>query len=380
MLDIMNKIFQRYLAANFILPFIVSTLFFVSFMLTFQIFRLTQLIVTKGVPVFDIVKLFTHFGISFLPLAIPLSALFATIYVFNKLSNDSEYIALRSFGVNKYQIYKPFFAVSILIGLMTFSLSQDLIPYSKKEFRRILENIQSTSLLSDIRSGQFFNSIPGITLFTKDVQNDGKNLEDVFIKYDSRDGVSKTIFAKQGEIVQDFDEETKIETIRLVLKDGNIINEYPTNHKIEKILFDVYNFPISDKTSEITIANKANLMSGKQLQEYLFTNKADSQKNASGFGDYISIKLEYWTRLNTCLQCLIFVLMGFVLGVKDVRSSKSSGSGKNLLIVLGYYVLFFGLISQATAGKIPAQVAVLVPTILLGVFSFKQFKKLDWTS
>ncbi|MCF6321032.1 MAG: winged helix-turn-helix transcriptional regulator [Rhizobiaceae bacterium] len=47
----MITIKQRYLAFNFIPPFAMSAFFFVAFLLTFQLFRLTRIITQKGVDI-----------------------------------------------------------------------------------------------------------------------------------------------------------------------------------------------------------------------------------------------------------------------------------------------------------------------------------------
>ena len=46
-----NKIFQRYLASNFIVPFAMSLTFFVAFLLTTQLFRFMRVVTKKGVSV-----------------------------------------------------------------------------------------------------------------------------------------------------------------------------------------------------------------------------------------------------------------------------------------------------------------------------------------
>ena len=92
----MLKVYQRYLAASFIPPFLISLVFFVSFLLTFQLFRITKILINKAVEVQAVFELVGHIALSFLPLAIPISAYFATIFTLNRLSEDSEVIALRS--------------------------------------------------------------------------------------------------------------------------------------------------------------------------------------------------------------------------------------------------------------------------------------------
>ena len=58
----MFKLYQRYLIANFLPPFLMSLLFFVSFLLTSQLFRLMRLVTKKGVDIivlFELLRLMT---------------------------------------------------------------------------------------------------------------------------------------------------------------------------------------------------------------------------------------------------------------------------------------------------------------------------------
>ena len=361
------------------MPFSVSTIFFVTFLLTFQLFRLTDLIISKGLSLGYTLELFGHIAITFLPMAIPLSVLFATIYTFNKMSNDSEYVAMRSFGMKKHYIFLPFLIVAFIIAIVTYSLNQNLIPYSKTQFKKSISSMRSSSLLADIKSGQFFTSIPGVTLFSEGVSEDSKKLENVFINFKSKGNVVKTIFASKGELKQFVDHKTNLETIRLVLEKGNIVNNYGKG-KLEKILFDRYNFPIGDKSLNAIFSTKANMMSGKTLKSFIDKYEGNIKKGDANFDDFMRVKLEYWTRFNTPLQCIVFVLIGFVLGVTDVRGGKGGKAGKNLLVLLAYYVVFFFLVSQARKGRIPTSVAIFLPTFLLSLYGLRQYQKLDWTS
>lgn len=375
----MNKLITKYLAANFIMPFTVSTIFFVTFLLTFQLFRITDLIVSKGLSIAYTLKLFGHIAITFLPMAVPLSALFATIFTVNKLCNDNEYVALRSFGVKKQFIIKPFIVVALFIAVVIYNLNQNIIPYSKSETNKAISNLKSSNFLADIKSGHFFTSIPNITLFADEVSEDGSELKNIFINVKGTNDRDKTIYANQGKVKKIYDPKDNSESLRLVLTDGNLINFFEDN-KSEKIIFKKYNFPIMDRSNLGFQIQKAGMMSGDRLKKVLKMDRYTRiNKIYLDDDDFIRAKIEYWNRFNTPFQVLVFCIIGFVLGVKDNRGSNKK-SGRNLLFILGYYVVFFGLISMARKEKIPVQVAVFLPTFLLLLVSTRLYQKLDWTS
>ena len=127
----MLRTIQRYLASNFIPPFVLSASFFVAFLLTFQLFRIIRIVTNKGVEFMVVLELVGHIAVSFLPMAIPLSALFATIYTMNKLSEDSEIVAMRSFGLKKTTLFLPLLFCGIFIAISIFVLNRNLISLFK---------------------------------------------------------------------------------------------------------------------------------------------------------------------------------------------------------------------------------------------------------
>jgi lipopolysaccharide export system permease protein len=156
----MRLLLQRYLAAQFILPLIVSTIFFISFLLTFELFRLTELLVTRDISIWFTLKLIGNIALTFVPLSLPIAVFFSTIYCMNKLSADSEYIAMRAGGITKSRILFPFLIVAGILTASVYQLNQTVIPQSNKAFRQKINFLTSSGLLAGIKEGQFFTHIP----------------------------------------------------------------------------------------------------------------------------------------------------------------------------------------------------------------------------
>src|SRR3990167_4655676 len=112
----MRKLYQTYIAAHFIVPFVASALFFVIFLLSFELFRITELLASKDITPWFVLSLIKDIALAFIPLAIPLSLFFSTMFAVSRLCSDSEYIALRSVGIQKHQILVPYLVVALLTG------------------------------------------------------------------------------------------------------------------------------------------------------------------------------------------------------------------------------------------------------------------------
>lgn len=383
------------MAYNFIPPFFLSAFFFVAFLLTFQLFRLTRIITKKGVDIGQVFELVGHISISFLPMAIPLSAFFATIYTLNKLSEDSEIVAMRSFGTTKWSLLKPFLIVATLIAVTLFSMNINLIPHSKTLFKNTVIKLTSKGFLTDIKSENFFTDIPGVTLFAEEVSDDSVIMKNVFISTsDIRKGIDRVIFAKKGVLIKQVISGTSMPALRFNLTDGNILKTEKKNGDIEKIIFQEYDFPILTggytpgfvtKDAMRTNSELSELIneSKKSLKELSLKKKLTNQEKIE-IGQIKSrlpkTELEYWTRFNAPAQIFLFIFLGFSLGIKKGRGRTKSSGTVGLLFLIGYYALFFVGVSLSRKGIVPPVLTVFLPTIFTGLVGSVYYKRLDWMS
>lgn len=390
----MVKIIYRYLGSNFALPFMVSTVFFVAFLLTFQLFRITQLVIAKGVPLVDVGELVMHIAISFIPMAVPLSILFASMFALNRLSEDSEIVAARSFGHSKFHLFIPFLIISILVAGAIYSLNRSIIPFSKRKFKNTIILLTSQGMLENIKPEQFFTDIPNVTLFAKTVDEGGLVLGNVFIH--NRGKEDQVIMAKKGVLVKQ-EGAAQTPSIRLHLFEGNIVKSNMANGNIQKILFNQYDFPIFQQDSKPGFVNKDSTRTSTELDAYinemelkkagalrLLKTRPLSPEESREF-DQISealpnAKLEFWERINSSFLCVVFTLLGFSLGIKHGRGKSRNTGGLALLAVICYYSIYFIGVAMAKKYSIPQFLVIFFPTALTALLAIRYYKKLDWVS
>ena len=389
------SIVQKYLSAHFIGPFVFSTIFFVVFLLTFQMFRIIRIVTSKGVEVLTVLELMGHIAVSFLPMAIPLSALFAMIFTLNKLSEDSEIVAMRSFGLKKSKLIYPFIILSVLIAAMIFVLNRNLIPYSKTMFKNTIIQLTSKGNMTDIKSGQFFTEIPDITLFAEEVSEGGVKLSEVFILQKKEQG-EHIIFAKRGALIKQSLGEYRSPGMRLHLEEGNIV-KFTDGVETEKILFDEYDFPVLSGGGLPGFVTKDSMRSNSELRKVILERREElnrlqklkdegkiSRNDDVQLGyiikDLPKSEIEFWTRYNTPLQVMLFMFLGFSLGIKRGRGKTKSSGSLGMVFLIGYYVLFFAGVSLARKGSVPAYLVVFLPTLITFLLGIRFYKNLDWQS
>lgn len=376
----MRLLIQRYLAAQFILPLLVSTMFFICFLLTFELFRMTDLLVSRDVSLWFTAGLIGNITLTFIPLSIPIAVFFSTIFCLNRMSADSEYIAMRAGGLTKERIVLPFLIVAAILTVSIYHLNQSLIPVSNKEFKKKITYLTSSGLLAGIKEGQFFTMIPNVTLFATKATKYGRNLEEVFLHLKEKEGQERVIFSKRGELIFEKNADQMADKLTLVLYDGNIIGQAKKN-ELEKILFTKYSFPITQGQFGDRFSLKETMLSSDELAMILKMKPEEADKKYRfNKKDLFNARYEFWNRKNGALICFIFCFLGFSLGVSGNRGKGRNSGLIGLVCLIVYYGIFFSLVSVAKKEIIPIPVAVFAPAFVIAAISLYFYRKLDWQS
>lgn len=379
----MLKILHRYLAGNFIVPFVGSLGFFILFLLTFQLFRVMRFAVQKNVEWMAIFELMGHICISFLPISLPLAGLFAMIYAMGRLSDDAEIVAMRSFGLSKYKLFFPFLCLAIGVAIVTYALGSRVIPHSQDRFKNQMVRMSSKGALSEIKAGEFFTEIPSITLFAERVKNDGELLEEVFI-YDKNKTQTRVIAAEKADfIIENKDDPNKAINLKFKFYNGNLFQYKNDEVNYQKVNFEIYDMPISGQSFEVGSVSKDSMLSSSALSKKISYLEKKVAAKGSKRGDRVSLaksKIEFLNRYNTPIQFIIFVLVGFSLGIKKMRGNKSNASYFGILFLIGHYFLFLGGIGAAKKLSLPVEAAIFGPTFISFLFGIFLLKRMDWAS
>lgn len=80
-------------------------------MLTKELLRLVELLVTKGIGLLSVLKVFAHLLPSFLVLTLPIAGIIASITAFGRLSLDKELVAMRAAGLSLLRLSHSVFSL-----------------------------------------------------------------------------------------------------------------------------------------------------------------------------------------------------------------------------------------------------------------------------
>jgi lipopolysaccharide export system permease protein len=255
----------------------------------------------KGLEWYIILELMFYFSANWVPLALPLSLLLASIMAFGKLGETNELTAMKASGMSLFRIMRPLLVIVIGISVFAFYFTNYLLPGANFKLRVLISDIQETKAAIVFKEGVFYDELEGYNILIGKKHPDGKTFDDILIydytaqinnySYNDPRDYKRVISAKSGKIVQS----KKTSSLMLELFDGVIVQEMnPKEVDNSTMPYSRYYF---DKTSlQIQLQSFAferseieqyeadlDLMSFKQLSRQLDTLYFRQQQLAKSY-------------------------------------------------------------------------------------------------
>jgi lipopolysaccharide export system permease protein len=351
------KIIDRYIVKEILSPFFLGLLLFTFVLLLNRIFKLTDLIVTKGVSVWVVAKLIGYIMPYFFTLTIPMAVLLASLVAFGRLTTDSEIIALKATGFSLYRLMAPVLVLSLLAGAATAYLSLYLAPVKARTFKRDVFLLAKTHGVIGIEEGVFNDTFKKLIIYAQETPSSDE-MRGVFISDERNPAEPYVIIAQSGKL--DLDPNNGY--AMLTLKNGSIHKRGTAKKSYEQIRFATNTLSISlyDKffSGDELKKGKRELATGELLAA------ADKLKAEGENGK--ALETEYYKRFSIPFACVLFGMIGPPLGLYSRRSGRSAGVSFALVVFGIYYALMAGGENVASQGHLPPIVAAVLPNLVVG--------------
>ena len=371
---------HRYITKEVIVPATLG-LFVLTFIIMMgRLPKLVELIVNKGVPVSEILRLFAYMLPSFFALTIPMALLLGILLGFGRLSAESEIVAIKASGLGLYGILRPVLLLGLAASLLTGYLTLSAEPASRGAFRDLLFNIASSRASIGIQSGVFNDDFDGLVVYAGHVDERSDKMTGVFIS-DERPGQTPSIiFARHGRILSD----PKARILTLQLNDGTI-HRQPQGRETSSyqvIDFNTYDINLNLGQGLDSSANRLTKRGEMTMAEL----GAIRDKLPPGPKRNLYI-IEIYQRIVLPFAPFLFVLLGVPLGIQSNRSGKGAGFAMALTVFMTYYMVLSLAKTLGIEGVIPPLVAIWIPDVLFllaGVYFLhlaameKRIVVLDW--
>lgn len=157
-------------------------------------------LVGKGLDGTIILELLFYASATFVPLALPLAILLASIMTMGNLGERYELVAMKAAGIPLWRILRGPIWLSMLIALFAFYFSNNVMPVANLKFKTLFYEVRTKKPAVNIRPNEFYSEIDGYVIRIGSKSKDGKRVEDVLI-YDHRNqtqGSAGVTYAKSG--------------------------------------------------------------------------------------------------------------------------------------------------------------------------------------
>src|SRR5690606_24377518 len=130
---------------------------------------------------------------------LPVAAFAASAYGTNRLTGESEMVAMQAAGLSPWRLARPVLVFGIFVGLLVAILVHGLVPMARARLAERETAIAENVTAQFLRPGEFQYPTEGVTLFIREVAKDGRLL-DLFIE-DARNPDNQTIYSSEEALV-----------------------------------------------------------------------------------------------------------------------------------------------------------------------------------
>src|SRR5262245_13767409 len=216
----LRTLLDRYIFSELFSPFGLSLGVLCFVMLTKELLRLVELLVTKGVGLLAVIKVFAHLLPSFLVLTLPIAGIIASITDFGRLSFDRELVAMRAAGLSLFRLSRAVLLFALIVFTMTLLLAQWGQPWSSLNLKKVALNLLRDQLVMALERGTFNEPIPRLVVFVTDTDIESPDTAPgIFISDERNVEVPRIIVATQYQVLM----EPSNNQVALRLQNGVII-------------------------------------------------------------------------------------------------------------------------------------------------------------
>ncbi len=237
------RVFDRYLFKHLFIATVFTAVALAVVILLTQSLRFLELVVGSGASsaTFWILALLTL--PRFLEIILPVALTAATLFVYNRMTADSELVVMRAFGASPLRMAQPALYLSGLVALILLVLTLWLAPVSQASMYNLRQVVkaQYSSLL--FKEGVFSPLRPGLTAFIRNRMPDGE-LRGIMI-HDSRTETPVTIIARRGTLV------SSAQGQQILVYDGSRQDINKKTGGLNRLDFDRYTIDIPESTPPI---------------------------------------------------------------------------------------------------------------------------------
>ena len=172
-------------------------------------------------------------------MVLPLATFAAAVYVTNRLRNESELTVMQATGSSPWQLMRPVFVFSLIVGLAVAFLAHQLVPTALDRLSIRENEVNQDATARFLTEGAFVHPSDGVTLYTRDIDEDGV-LKNVFLS-DRRNPEARVTYTAADAYLVRTDGSRS-----LLMVDGLAQRYTPEDGRLATSVFQDFSYDISN--------------------------------------------------------------------------------------------------------------------------------------
>lgn len=255
----MKKLY-RLILKSFLGTF-VFTFFVVIFVLLMQfLWVYVDDLVGKGLSFKILSELFFHASLTFVPMALPLAILLASIMCFGDLGEHYELVAMKASGISIWRVMRPLVILSVMLSGLAFIFSNSINPVATLKFKTLLFDVRRQKLAFDIKEGVFYKDIENYVIYVDRKGEDGSTIYGVKIyDHSDREGENKIMVADSGKMSLALNQRSIIFSLyngHNYVEDNSNKENFKFNRPFERMSFREEHIRFSLESFDLTRSNE----------------------------------------------------------------------------------------------------------------------------
>ena len=344
---------DRFIFVELVGPFFFGLMAFTIIMVAGGLlFRIADLIIKNGVSLGIVIRLFLYYLPKMAAAAIPMSCLLAALLGFNKLSANSELVALKSSGISFNRIIRPVIILAFLVSIGAFFINETLVPVSERAAANVMAYEvykQSPPVFKEkvFLKEESGGSLKRVIYVNRMDIKDGM-MSDVVVQEFENGLLSRLVSAEKGEWIDG----------SWWLEEGKVFEITKENYV--SLLFTLDKQALQLNLNPEEAARSSRTPDEMTLNELFREIEMMKQKGM----DVSKIVMIMNLRFSVPWACLVLAIVGAAVGSRPQRSSSGMGLGLSVIIVFVYYIILSFTQSLGDAGYLHPVFAAWIANIV----------------
>lgn len=360
------RIVDSYIFRHTLLATVFVTLVLAALVFLMQSLKFIDLVINAGVSGLFIWLQTLLYLPGFLEIILPIGMVSGVLFIYNRLTMDSELIVLRALGFSPIRLARPALFLAGILAVLLFITMGWIAPFSKTEAVTLRQDIRAQMSSLIFREGIFNEAGPHLMVYIKDRDEKGR-LHGLVI-HDSRDETKSpsTVIARSGVLVS-----TKSGQ-QVLVYDGSRQEVDSKTGVMRHLDFDQYTIDIPEPEKE-------------QKERWLEPDERTTSALMTAVGDQTTETKSARRQLRVELQkrfLLPFLVPGFALiglSLLLIGSHDRRGQNRKVLAAVASVVLLeilflgsYNLAKQSSLGFPLMLLTVLLPYLVAIATFYKE--------